>query len=69
MNDEHYFVYSFDAEGTLKNAKFRATANADLDCDSIQSTFQRIAFGDEQANFAEYSLRGAPAMVVDQETE
>jgi len=69
MNDEHYFVYAFDSEGTLKEANFRATANADLDCDSIQSTFQRIAFGDEQANFAECALHGAPAMFVDQETE
>jgi prepilin-type N-terminal cleavage/methylation domain-containing protein len=69
MSDEHYFVYAFDSEGTLKEANFRATANADLDCDSIQSTFQRIAFGDEQANFAECALHGAPAMFVDQETE
>jgi prepilin-type N-terminal cleavage/methylation domain-containing protein len=69
INDEHYFVYAFDAEGTLKDANLRATGNADLDCDSIQSTFQRIAFGDSQANFAECSLHGAPAMFVDQETE
>ena len=69
MNDEHYFVYAFDSEGTLNEASFYATANADLDCDSIQSTFQRIAFGDEQANFAECALHGAPAMFVDQETE
>jgi hypothetical protein len=69
MTDQHYFVYAFDAEGTLKEANFRATANADFDCDSIQSTFQRIAFGDEQANFAECALHGAPAMFVDQETE
>jgi hypothetical protein len=52
-----------------KEANFRATANADLDCDNIQSTFQRIAFGDEQANFAECALHGAPAMFVDQETK
>ena len=25
MNDEHYFVYAFDSEGTLKEANFRAT--------------------------------------------
>ena len=43
MSDEHYFVYSFDASGTLDNAGFTATANADLDCDSVQSTFQRMA--------------------------
>ena len=69
MSDEHYFVYAFDSEGTLKEANFRATANADMDCDSIQSTFQRIAFGDENANFAECSLHGAPAMFIDRERE
>ena len=69
MNDEHYFVYAFDSEGTLKEANFRATANADYDCDSIQSTFQKIAFGDEQANFAECALHGAPSIFVDNEDE
>jgi hypothetical protein len=69
MNDSHYFKYCFDSEGTLKEATFRATAHADLDCDGTWSTFQRIAFGDSQANFAECSLHGAPAMYVEQETE
>jgi hypothetical protein len=69
ISDSHYFKYCFDAEGTLKDATFRATAHADLDCDGTWSTFQRIAFGDEQANFAECALHGAPAMFVDQETE
>lgn len=69
MNDEHYFVYSFDASGTLDEAGFTATANADLDCDGIKSTFQRMAFGDPQANKAECSLRGSAAFYVEQETE
>ena len=69
MQDEHYFVYAFDSDGTLTEATFQATANADLDCDSIQSTFQRVAFGDPQANHAECSLRGAPAIYAEQETE
>ena len=69
ITDEHYFVYSFDASGTLDTAGFTATANADLDCDAIQSTFQRMAFGDPQANKAECSLRGSAAFYVEKETE
>ena len=69
MNDSHYFKYCFDSEGTLNKANFYATAHADLDCDGTWSTFQRIAFGDENANFAECSLKGTPAMFVDNETE
>jgi hypothetical protein len=69
MNDQHYFVYSFDSEGTGANAKMTITAHADLDCDGIMSTFQRIAFGDKDNNFGECSLSGAPAMYVEQETE
>ena len=35
MTDEHYFVYAYDASGTLDTAGFTATANADLDCDNV----------------------------------
>ena len=69
INDEHYFVYSFDASGTLTAATFTATANGDLDCDGTFSTFQRSAFGDPQATKAECSLRGSAAFYVEKETE
>ncbi|MGM0576829.1 MAG: type IV pilin protein [Myxococcota bacterium] len=69
MNDEHYFVYAFDASGTLGDAGFTATANGDLDCDAVQSTFQRMGFGDPQANNAECSLHGSAAFYVEKETE
>ena len=69
MSDEHYFVYAFDAEGTLSDAGFTATAHADLDCDAVQSTFQRMAFGDPQANKAECALHGSAAFYVEKETE
>ena len=69
MNDEHYFVYAFDAAGVLDQAGFTSSANADLDCDGIQSTFQRIAFGDPQATQAECSVRGSAAFYVEKETE
>lgn len=69
MNDEHYFVYQFDSTGTLTAAIFTATANGDLDCDGTFSTFQRMAWGDPEANKAECSLRGSAAFYVEKETE
>ena len=65
----HRYVYSFDSSGTMATAGFTATANGDLDCDGIQSTFQRMAFGDPQASAAECSLRGSAAFYVEKETE
>ena len=67
--DEHYFVYSFESSGVLADAGFTITANADLDCDGVQSTFQRMGFGDPEANMAECSLRGSAAFYVEKETE
>lgn len=69
MNDEHYFIYSFDSFGTLSAAKFTTSAFGDLDCDGTQSTFQRIGWGDPQANYAECAMYGSPAFFVDSETE
>jgi len=69
INDQHYFVYSYDSEGTLADAQFTANAHADLDCDGTQSTFQRIGWGDPQANRAECSMYGSSAFFVDNETE
>ena len=69
MNDQHYFVYAFDSEGTLGDAKFTADAHADLDCDGVQSTFQKLGFGDKAATHAECSMQGAAAFYKDNETE
>ncbi|GMV39118.1 MAG: hypothetical protein AMXMBFR64_08340 [Myxococcales bacterium] len=69
MNDEHYFVYAFDSDGTLSAATFTASAYGDLDCDGNQSTFQRLGFGDPQANNAECAMYGSAAFFVDNETE
>jgi prepilin-type N-terminal cleavage/methylation domain-containing protein len=69
INDQHYFVYQFDETGTLSNARFTATAYADLDCDVLQSTFQRLGYGDSTATRAECSLRGSAAFYVENETE
>ena len=63
MNDQHYFGYTFSSNGsTLAAAAFTAAANADLDCDSILSTFERYGYGDENATRAECSARSAPAI-------
>ena len=69
MNDSHYFKYAVDSDGVLGDAKFTASAYADLDCDGVYSTFQRIGFGDPEATRAECSVQGSAAFYVEQETE
>lgn len=69
MSDEHYYLYAFDASGTKADAGFTASAVGDLDCDTITSLFQRMAFGDPNATNAECSLRGSAAFYVERETE
>ncbi|MDP6945969.1 MAG: hypothetical protein QF464_17595, partial [Myxococcota bacterium] len=67
--DEHRFVYSFQSSGTLSNAKFTITANGDFDCDGVQSTYQRMGFGDQSASFGECTIKGSSAFYVDNEGE
>lgn len=70
VTDEVYFVYSFDWNGsTLNAARATANAHADLDCDTTMSTFQRLIFGDPNAQYAECSQVGSSAFFVDLETE
>ena len=69
MNDQHYFGYHFSSQGTLSAAKFTAKANADLDCDTTLSTFERYGYGDETASHAECSMKGSSAFFKDSETE
>lgn len=69
IRQPHYFVYAFDSSGTNGAAAFTATANADLDCDGIQSTFQRMAFADPRSSPAECSMSGNATFYVDKETE
>jgi prepilin-type N-terminal cleavage/methylation domain-containing protein len=70
MTDHHYFVYSWDWNGKdLKAAQATAQANADLDCDGTQSTFQRLIYGDPNATYAECSQVGSAAFYVENETE
>lgn len=70
MNDQHYFVYAYDNnEATLADAQFTASAYGDLDCDNVQSTFQRIGYGDPGANGAECSMYAATSYYVNNEVE
>ncbi|MCB9788528.1 MAG: hypothetical protein H6744_17745 [Deltaproteobacteria bacterium] len=65
----HTFVYAFDSSGEGGEATFTVTAHADLDCDGIQSTFQRMAFGDPDAPAGECALRDTASKYTDLETE
>lgn len=69
MNNQHHFVYSFDSSGTGPDAGFTITANADLDCDGVMSTFQRMGFADPAQTGAECSVRGSSSFYVEKETE
>ena len=69
MIDEHYFQYSYNGTGTLTSAKFVATANADLDCNGVFSTFELIGTGDPNATYAECNPLGASGFFRDKETE
>ncbi|MCO4761489.1 MAG: hypothetical protein KC502_08305, partial [Myxococcales bacterium] len=53
ITDQHYFQYKYESSGTLSTAKFTATTNADLDCDSTYSTFQIVGAGDPKARYGE----------------
>ena len=69
MNDQHYFGYAYESSGTLSNARFTASAHADLDCDGVLSTFQRYGYGDETASKYECSMKGSSAFYKNNETE
>jgi len=69
ITDEHYFQYSYDSTGELANARFFAEANADLDCDTITSTFQLIGIGDPNATKADCTMVSTAAIFRHNETE
>jgi prepilin-type N-terminal cleavage/methylation domain-containing protein len=70
MNDQHYFGYKYESNGlTMSASRFTATAHADLDCDSVYSTFERYGYGDESGTRAECSMKGSSAFYKDKETE
>jgi hypothetical protein len=64
VHDKHYFSYQFESSGSGADAQFTARAHADLDCDGIFSTFERMGHGSSDC-----SARSRGAMFIDQETE
>lgn len=44
MKGQHYFGYTFSSAGVGQAAIVTATANADLDCDTSLSTFERYGY-------------------------
>ncbi len=69
VSEPHYFVYKFESSGTGASAAFTASAYADLDCDGVMSTFQRMGFGDPSAEPGECSLKDAKPPYMENETE
>jgi hypothetical protein len=70
MNYPHLFMYEYTSNGKSgADARFTASAYADLDCDGIFSTFERFGFGDESSTSAECVIKGSAAFYQDKETE
>jgi len=70
ITDAHYFQYAFDSSGVLADARYVASAHADLDCDGISSTYEIAMAGDPKATEADCdAVSSAAAMFRDNETE
>ncbi len=68
--EPHRCVYSFESNGqTGVDAQFTATANCDLDCDGVMSTFQRYGKGDPQSSSFECSVVPTAPLFVYEEFE
>jgi prepilin-type N-terminal cleavage/methylation domain-containing protein len=63
INDPHYFQYEFVSSGTKNTAMFTARAQADLDGDSTNSTYERAASVDTM------KVVGTGALYVDKPLE
>ena len=50
VEDPFYFRYEYDSDGTGAGAKFTARANGNLNCDAVESTFERIGTVDAENN-------------------
>lgn len=69
ISDEHYFQYKYDSFGVYADARFRAEANSDLDCDTFMSTFQLVGIGDPNATKADCNYVSTAAIFRHNETE
>lgn len=50
IRDPHRFRYAFESTGTGDTAVFTARAHADLDCDGVWSTFERVGRGSQDTD-------------------
>jgi type IV pilus assembly protein PilA len=64
VDDPFYFVYQYTSSGSDANATFAAWAFGDLDCDSIQSTFERSG-----SVLADRSVSGAAGLFTKNDNE
>ena len=69
IRDQHYFGYEFVSSGSGLDSKYTARAHADLDCDSIYSTFERYGYGTEGSVRGDCSVKQASAFYKNLETE
>jgi len=67
-SDAHYYVYEFKSQGTGDGAEFTITAHGDLDCDGVQSTFERRGTGKVDADGV-CTVEPARGMFIQNETE
>jgi hypothetical protein len=64
VDDPFYFSYSYTSAGTDTGATFTATANGDLDCDGVFSTYARSG-----SVLADRSVSGGAGLYTNREIE
>lgn len=67
VTGEHRFTYRYESSGTLSEARFRASAMGDLDCDGASSLVARGGIGvstKTSGTASQCSLRLAPAFEI-----
>ena len=64
ISDPHYFQYRFDSNGTGGSSTFTAGAHANLDCDSVWSTYERTGTVDSQMRVV-----GAASLYIEEDIE
>jgi hypothetical protein len=65
LGDPHKYMPGYQSQGVGTNANFTATATGDLDCDGLESTFQRLG----SVNASTSDVWGAPSIFVVNEVE
>ncbi|MBM4321226.1 MAG: type II secretion system protein [Deltaproteobacteria bacterium] len=64
LSDPHYFKYSYESAGLERESRFTARANGDLDCNKVESTFERVGSADGDLN-----VRGGEGVFIRNEIE